>query len=97
MGALKKKEDEVLVKALHVWESPLTGNAAVILHRTKDPKVVIIGDLDMGEEQRVTLSSLQRSIRGAEEADFGYGWMSEPDFDILDTVEGAEWRRKNGR
>ncbi len=86
--------EETLKKCLKVWDSPLTGNAVVILKETsvKESKHVrvLVGDLDMGESYEVYLGELKVEIRDAEEADYGYSWTSDHDEDIAEAVVNQE-------
>lgn len=82
--------DEVLKKCLHIWESPLNGNAVVILQRDKRPGRVLVGDLDMGEQYTVRLEELEVKLRTAEEADFGFSWTCDAESDIVNAVMDAE-------
>lgn len=81
---------ESIKKAKHVWTSPLTGNAVVILADSlPSPRGqirVVIGDLDMGERFVVQLSDLKHQIRTADESDFYYSWTCDHDEDIEDYI-----------
>lgn len=85
--------DEVLQKCLHIWESPLNGNAIVILKRDQRPGRVLVGDLDMGEQYTVRVDELETKLRTSEEADFGFSWTCDPDTDIMNAVMDAEETR----
>lgn len=90
--------DEVLKKCLNIWESPLNGNAIVILGRSKkSPAYVRVGDLDMGENYMVALDDLKVKLRESEPSDFGFSWTCEVEPDIQDAVEDAECERLNAR
>jgi hypothetical protein len=88
---------ETVRKALWVWESPVTGNAVVVMRElaagAPGPRVVLVGDLDMGETYLVRLDDLRRRFRPAEPEDFEFSWTMDCDEEVRVAVEDPEWYR----
>ena len=70
---------------LHVFESPVTGNACHVVSYPDDQGKVLINDLDMGEVYRLSTKLLSRCKVEAE--DFQFSWVIDAyDEDLYNEV-----------
>jgi hypothetical protein len=82
--------EDFLKKAMMVWESPLNGNAVVLLHAARDfrsARAVVVADLDSGEVYLVDLSELKVAVRKSEASDYGFSFSADHDPEILSMIE----------
>ena len=80
---------------MHVFESPVTGNACHVITFPNDDGHVLVNDLDMGETYKLTLSDVAESqckrFRPVEVEDFQFSWVVDIyDEDLYNALFGVD-------